>query len=72
MDADLIKRINELSKKSRTPEGLTSEEKVEQAMLRSEYLSQFRNEFRQQIESIVIEDEHGNRRKPVYRPKNTH
>ena len=71
MDADLIRRINELSRKSRSSEGLTSEEKAEQALLRSEYLSQFRNEFRRQIESIVIEDEHGNRRKPVYRPKKT-
>ncbi len=69
MDAELIRRINELARKSRTPQGLTEEEKREQTELRSRYLAQFRQEFRRELESIVIEDPQGNRHKPVYRPK---
>ena len=37
MDPKKIARINELAKKKKT-EGLTSEEKVEQAKLREEYI----------------------------------
>ena len=33
-----VARINALAQKSRTPEGLTQEEKVEQAALRREYV----------------------------------
>ena len=39
MTDEKIARINALAKKSRTPEGLTAEEKAEQASLRREYLS---------------------------------
>ena len=38
MTDEKIKRINELSRKSRTPEGLTEQEKAEQAALRREYI----------------------------------
>ena len=38
MDQQQIARINELARKSRTPEGLTEEEKAEQAALRQAYL----------------------------------
>ena len=48
MDPKKIERINELAKKKKT-EGLTAEEKVEQAKLREEY-----------IEGIKIVDEDGN------------
>ena len=48
MDPKKIARINELAKKKKT-EGLTAEEKVEQAKLREEY-----------IEGIKIVDEDGN------------
>ena len=48
MDPKKIERINELAKKKKT-EGLTAEEKVEQAKLREEY-----------IEGIKIVDEAGN------------
>lgn len=58
-----VQRINELARKSRTPEGLTDEEKEEQQRLRQEYIQAYRAGMRAQLESIVIVDEKGNRRK---------
>lgn len=58
-----IARINELAKKAKTPEGLTDAERAEQAELRQKYLSNFRAGLRQQLDSIVIQDEQGNKRK---------
>ena len=37
-----IDRINELSRKSKTPEGLTEEEKIEQQKLRRLYIDSFK------------------------------
>ncbi len=51
-----IQRINELAKKQRS-EGLTPEEKEEQKLLRQEYLAVFRQNFRQQLDSIKFVDE---------------
>lgn len=53
-----IQRINELAKKSRC-EGLTEEECVEQKKLRQEYLSVFRQNFRQKLDSIEFVDNDG-------------
>jgi uncharacterized protein YnzC (UPF0291/DUF896 family) len=47
----LIKRINFLYKKS-VDEGLTEEEKQEQKELREKYLSNFRRNFRAQLETV--------------------
>ena len=49
-------RINELARKSKK-EGLTEEEKQEQAALRKEYLDVFRAQFRQMLDQIEIVDE---------------
>ena len=38
MEKEKVLRINELARKSKTPEGLTEEEKAEQAVLRREYI----------------------------------
>lgn len=51
-----IQRINELSRKSKT-EPLTPEEKAEQAELRKQYLSKFREHFKGHLESIRFVDE---------------
>ena len=55
---ELIKRINELAKKSRE-EGLTEAEKAEQQQLRAEYIAEFRKSFRQQLENTDIKYEDG-------------
>ena len=53
MDKKLIDRINQLSRKSKA-EGLSPEEKAEQPDLRKEYLTEFRSNFRQQLENVEI------------------
>lgn len=53
-----IKRINELYHKSQT-EGLTDEERKEQAQLRSEYVANVRANLRGQLNSITIQKEDG-------------
>ena len=57
-----LKRINELARKSKA-EGLTPEEKQEQQVLRQEYIAAFRASTKAQLDSIVLVDEQGNRRK---------
>lgn len=48
---EIIKRINYLYKKS-VEQGLTEEEKLEQKELREKYLSNFRSNFRAQLETV--------------------
>lgn len=53
----LIARINELSRKSKTT-GLTNEEIAERDELRKRYLNNFKNNLKQQLDSIkYVEDE---------------
>ena len=58
MDKAKIDRINELAKKKKQ-EGLTFEETAEQSELRRQYIDEFKNSLRQQIESIKIIDDDG-------------
>lgn len=53
-----IARINELYHKSQG-EGLTPEEKEEQARLRKEYVESVRNNLRGQLNNLVIEKPDG-------------
>lgn len=55
IDPKLLNRINELTKK----ENLTEQEKMEQALLRKEYIRQFKMGFKQQLESIKVVDPNG-------------
>ncbi len=55
MDKKKIARINELAKKAKT-EGLSKEEKKEQALLRREYLEAIRVNFKATLDSIEIID----------------
>ena len=59
MTSDKISRINELYRKSKTPEGLTPEEKEEQAALRKEYIADFRRSTMAALGNIDIQNEDG-------------
>ncbi|MCI5613767.1 MAG: DUF896 domain-containing protein [Agathobacter sp.] len=58
MTEEKIKRINELYRKSKA-EGLTSAEKEEQAMLRSEYIASIRGNLQAQLNNIDVVNEDG-------------
>ena len=58
-----IQRINELSRKSKTPEGLTEEEKAEQAVLRRAYVDSVLGNLKSQLDNTYIMDEKGNKTK---------
>ena len=56
LEKSRLDRINELAKKQKE-EGLTEEEKQEQAVLRKEYIEKFRENFRGQLKQIrFVED----------------
>ena len=55
MDRRKIERINALAKKAKTV-GLTDEEIAERDVLRKEYLSAIRQNFKQTLDSIEIID----------------
>ena len=58
--ADLnILRINELSKKSKTEQGLTDAEKQEQVSLRTAYVKAMRGSLENQLKKVVIVDDDG-------------
>lgn len=68
MEQSRIDRINELARKSRTPEGLTEEEKKEQAVLRREYIDAYKQSLVSQLENTYYIDKNG-RKKKVERRK---
>lgn len=53
-----IERINFLAKKQRE-EGLTEEEKAEQAKLRKEYIDSVTGNLRAQLDNTYVVDENG-------------
>lgn len=62
MTEDKIKRINELARKQKA-EGLTDEEKAEQAELRREYIESYKRSLVAQLENTYVVDEKGNKQK---------
>lgn len=58
MDEHKIARINELYHKSKA-EGLTSEERKEQQLLRREYVEAFKQNLRSQLNQISIQEADG-------------
>jgi uncharacterized protein YnzC (UPF0291/DUF896 family) len=58
MDNQKISRINELYHKSKS-EGLTDEERMEQQILRREYVDSFKRNLRGQLDQISIQEEDG-------------
>ncbi|MBE6713073.1 MAG: DUF896 domain-containing protein [Ruminococcaceae bacterium] len=59
MTKEKIDRINALARKSKTPEGLTPEEKAEQKALREEYIADFRRSTLAALGRIDIRNEDG-------------
>lgn len=58
MEESRIKRINKLYHKSQA-EGLTEDEKKEQALLRQEYVASIRKNLRSQLNNIDMVNEDG-------------
>ena len=64
-----IMRLNELAKKSKTPEGLTPEVTAERDALRREYIEAYKSSLRAQLDATVIQTPDGTRRKLTRRTK---
>lgn len=63
MDQKQIDRINELSRKARSPEGLTQWEEQERAVLRREYIDSVLGNLQGQLDHTYVMDEQGNKHK---------
>ena len=63
MTSEKIARINALAQKSRAPEGLTDEEKAEQASLRKRYIESMKASLRGQLDSTYVLQPDGTRTK---------
>ena len=63
MEQQKIDRINQLARKSKSPEGLAPEELAEQAALRQEYIAAYRASLTAQLDNTYIQYPDGTRRK---------
>lgn len=63
MVQEKINRINELARKSKTPEGLTEAEKAEQKSLRDEYIREYRAQFTGILDNTYIQRPDGTKEK---------
>ena len=70
MIQEKIDRINVLARKAKTAEGLTEQEKAEQAALRAEYIAEFRASFATQLDHTVIQRPDGTKEKLKKTDKN--
>ena len=64
MEQKKIDRINELARKQKA-EGLTSEEKEEQAVLRREYIESYKRNLIAQLDNLYILEPDGTKKKVV-------
>ena len=64
MEQSKIERINFLAKKQKG-DGLTPEEKEEQAILRREYIDSFKRNLVANLENTYMVDENGNKSIPM-------
>ncbi len=62
MEQSKIDRINELARKQKA-EGLTDEEKAEQASLRREYIEGYKQSLMAQLDNMYIVEQDGTKRK---------
>ena len=66
LEQSKIDRINQLARKSKA-EGLTPEEKDEQAALRLEYINSVKASLIANLESTYVVDEKGNKRRLTHK-----
>lgn len=64
MDHKKIERINELARKQKA-EGLTEDEKAEQAALRREYIEAYKQNLVAQLENIYMVEPDGSKHKII-------
>ena len=64
MEQKKIDRINELAKKQKS-DGLTEEEKEEQAVLRREYIEEYKQNLISQLENIYMVEPDGSKHKII-------
>ena len=69
MTKEKIDRINALARKQKA-EGLTDEEKQEQALLRREYIESFKQSLVSQLENTYIVEPDGTKRKVKAKDEN--
>lgn len=69
MEQKKIDRINELARKSKTPEGLTEAEKAEQAVLRREYIDSVKASLVGHLENTTIVRPDGSKEKVTRKDK---
>ena len=69
MTEELIKRINELAKKSRDV-GLSDEERQEQQKLRTQYIEEFRQGVKNTLNNVYVVDENGQEKKLKRKDRN--
>ena len=62
MEKEKIDRINELARKRKSV-GLTEDEFREQETLRREYIDGFRSNLQELLDSVVVQNPDGSRRK---------
>lgn len=63
MEQKKIDRINELARKAKTSEGLTSEETAERTALRKEYVQAVVGNLNSQLSNTYLVDDKGNKTK---------
>jgi len=72
MEQKKIDRINFLARKQKS-EGLTDEEKAEQAVLRREYIESYKKSLMSQLDNLYIVEPDGTKRKVTKKDEdNTH
>ena len=69
MEQKKIDRINELARKSKTPEGLTEAEKAEQTVLRREYIDSVKASLVGHLENTTILRPDGSKEKVTRKNK---
>lgn len=69
MEQKKIDRINFLARKSKTPEGLTEQEKAEQAVLRREYIDSVKASLVGHLENTTILRPDGSKEKVTRKDK---